>query len=467
MIDQALTVAICYSPSWAEYVRVEVCALAHTNPGCTVYLLSDANGRLDLPGCVFVDVDDLFRQRVPTDRSVSSRFTKYAHYRLLLPEIVQESRVLYIDADAIVDGDLSPLWNIDLGDCVLAGVQDVGMTPSQLAAVGMRPGDTYVNAGVTLLDLGAIRRDGIYERWLQEINTNAYSCGDQDVINLTCRGRIKRMGNEWNSSLSTGFAVCPRIVHFAGPPMQKPWVPGTTPKNAEVWHRWATLNEQTGNVAGTERIPRIIHTSWFGGAEMPDLAKACMDTWREQLPGYRIQVWDESNMDPLAHGPAFVRDAYRARKWAFVTDWMRLRALYWEGGIYLDTDVQVLRRLDRFLTHRAFTGHEADRWMLSATMGAEPLHPWVKMLLDHYGTAAFSETPNTQVVTRLSEGWVERKRDGYAYLRGGVVVYPTDFFTPFDHQALKPTPTDRTHTIHHFAGSWLGRHTTGRDIWRS
>jgi mannosyltransferase OCH1-like enzyme len=210
-----------------------------------------------------------------------------------------------------------------------------------------------------------------------------------------------------------------------------------------------------------ERIPRVIHTCWFGRGPKPRIVESCMESWRDVLPDYRIQVWDESNMD--VRGNAYARGAYNVKKWAFVTDYVRLRALFFEGGIYMDADVEVVRPLDRFLVHRAFTGHETPELMVAATMGAEKGHPWIRMLLAHYGKARFDAArpvPNTRTITALSRPWVDRELYGFRYLREGVVIYPVDVFAPYDHQRLAPLVTEHTHAIHHFAGTWLGRTKT-------
>lgn len=203
-------------------------------------------------------------------------------------------------------------------------------------------------------------------------------------------------------------------------------------------------------------IPRIVHYAWFGGAPKPPLIQQCIDSWREKLPGWAIQEWNESNFDPTSH--AYTRDAYTSRKWAFITDYVRLMALHTVGGVYMDADVEVVKPLDRFLEHRAFSGHETNELMITATMGAEPGHSWVRMLLDYYRAARFDGvTPNTQIITRLSRAWVERQQYGFRWLHDGVVIYPIDTFCPFDHVAMRANPTPNTHCIHHFAGSWTGR----------
>lgn len=203
-------------------------------------------------------------------------------------------------------------------------------------------------------------------------------------------------------------------------------------------------------------IPRIAHYCWFGGATKPPLVRHCIDSWKRFMPDWQIKEWNEKNFNPREN--RYAHEAYKQKKWAFVTDYMRLRALYWEGGIYMDGDVEVVKPLDEFLWHRAFTGHETPELLVTATMGAEAGHPWIKMLLDYYDNAVFDgRTTNTQVITRMSTPLIQAKVNGYTYLSDGVVIYPVDFFCPFNHQELRPTPNHNTHAIHHFAGSWTPR----------
>ena len=103
-------------------------------------------------------------------------------------------------------------------------------------------------------------------------------------------------------------------------------------------------------------IPKKIHYCWFGRSKMPELALKCIASWKKYLPDYEIKEWNEDNFDLELY--PYVREAYNNRKFAFVTDVVRLYALYTEGGIYMDTDVEVLKPLDCFLNHQAFSGFE-------------------------------------------------------------------------------------------------------------
>lgn len=111
-------------------------------------------------------------------------------------------------------------------------------------------------------------------------------------------------------------------------------------------------------------IPKVIHYCWFGNNEMPPLIKRCIASWRKVLPDYEIKQWDESNFDfnmaPLC------REAYAAKKWAFVADYCRIYALYTEGGIYMDTDVMVMKSFDEFLKYSFFSSQEYQPWVFDS-----------------------------------------------------------------------------------------------------
>jgi len=208
-------------------------------------------------------------------------------------------------------------------------------------------------------------------------------------------------------------------------------------------------------------IPRIVHYCWFGGKEMPSLVKKCINSWKKYLQGYEFRLWDERNFDVTIN--RYVEQAYKAKKYAFVADYVRLYALYHYGGIYLDTDVELLKPLDRFLSHRAFTGCESEEYCVTGVMGAEKHHPWIETLLEYYENREFIKsdgsydlTPNTQIITKLTiekYNWIPS--NVYQELKDGLVIYPTDFFCPKDLRSRKLRITENTVAIHHFAASWL------------
>ena len=208
-------------------------------------------------------------------------------------------------------------------------------------------------------------------------------------------------------------------------------------------------------------IPKIIHYCWFGRGQKPELAEKCIASWREKCPDYVIKEWNEDNFDLDSN--LYVRQAYDSRKFAFVTDYVRLFVLYHEGGIYMDTDVEVLKPLDAFLHHSAFSSFENNNMIPTGLMAAEAGNPWIKDLLDEYTSLTFLDadgnmdlTTNVERITNLTlSKYGLNPVSSFQELGGGVVtMYPHDYFCPKDWQTGKINLTENSHTIHHFAGSW-------------
>lgn len=206
-------------------------------------------------------------------------------------------------------------------------------------------------------------------------------------------------------------------------------------------------------------IPKVIHYCWFGRGNMPALALKCIDSWKKYLPEYEIKEWNEDNFDLDLY--PYAREAYDNRKFAFVTDVVRLYALYHEGGIYMDTDVEVLKPLDCFLDLPAFSGFEDDIHIPTGIMASERNGEWAKWQLDYYNDKHFvlpdgSLNLTTNVITighlMKSKGFV--LKNGLQNFRDIITIYPKDYFCPKSYEDGKIYLTDNTYTIHHFAGSW-------------
>lgn len=206
-------------------------------------------------------------------------------------------------------------------------------------------------------------------------------------------------------------------------------------------------------------IPKKIHYCWFGKNPLPEMARKCIDSWKKYCPDYEIIEWNEDNFD-LQYND-YVKEAYAAKKWAFVTDVVRLYALVTEGGIYMDTDVEVLKPLDDFLTLKAFSGFESIDRIPTGIMAAEKEHPLFKELLLDYENAHFINDDgtynHTTNVTRITNTCLK-----YGLLLNNTkqtvnefALFPNDYFCPKNCETLETILTENTYTIHHFDGSWL------------
>ena len=210
-------------------------------------------------------------------------------------------------------------------------------------------------------------------------------------------------------------------------------------------------------------IPKKIHYCWFGGKPLPELAEKCIASWQKYCPDYEIIRWDESNFDITSN--SYVHEAYNAKKFAFVTDYVRLYVLYQYGGIYMDTDVEVLKPLDRFLHHPAFSGFESPDKVPTGIMASEQGGKWIEQNLHYYDSRHFINkkgeydfTTNVMTITKnlLHDGFELNNK--FQEHKNIVAMYPCEFFCPKSHITMKITLTQNSYTIHHFAGSWLPWH---------
>lgn len=210
-------------------------------------------------------------------------------------------------------------------------------------------------------------------------------------------------------------------------------------------------------------IPKIIHYCWFGKGEKPELARKCIESWKKYCPNYEFKEWNEDNFD--INSNEYVKQAYESRKFAFVTDYVRLYALYHEGGVYMDTDVEVLKPVDEFLKHKAFSSFENNNMIPTGLMAAEKGNEWIKDLLNEYNDLKFIDkdgkmdlTTNVTRITNLTRDKYGLKLESsYQDLKDGIVtMYPHEYFCPKDWETGKINLTENTYTIHHFSGSWHG-----------
>ena len=206
-------------------------------------------------------------------------------------------------------------------------------------------------------------------------------------------------------------------------------------------------------------IPKIIHYCWFGGKPKPELAEKCIRSWKKFCPDVEILEWNEDNFDVTA-APRYVQQAYEQRRWAFVSDFVRLKALTEMGGVYMDTDVEVIKPLDPYLKHRAFAGFEHPERVQTGLLACEQGFPLFLDFLAYYDTASFVQpdgtpdvTTNVEILTRLCRERGLVCNDSYQEI-DGLAIYPREFFCPVDYDTKKLKKTRKTVIIHWFSGSW-------------
>ena len=222
-------------------------------------------------------------------------------------------------------------------------------------------------------------------------------------------------------------------------------------------------------------IPKIIHYCWFGGNKLPESAIRCIESWKKFCPDYKIIEWNESNYNVRKN--KYMSDAYDKKKWAFVSDYARVDVVYEHGGIYMDTDVELLKPLDAFLNNEIYCGWESRDMMQDGKgmensvnfglgFGAEKESKILKDILELYedisfinqdGSLNLMACPHYQTMILKKYGIDDSKRT-YQKING-IVVYPERYFSPKSLQTGELTITEDTVSIHHFSMSWVDKKT--------
>lgn len=222
-------------------------------------------------------------------------------------------------------------------------------------------------------------------------------------------------------------------------------------------------------------IPKIIHYCWFGGNPLPVDAKQCIASWKKYLPDYEIKEWNESNFD--VNCCPYVKQAYEAKKYAFVSDYARYYVLYHEGGLYFDTDVEVIKNMDHIVAAGNFVGFEKSLVTQQQTkaapsvnvlgvnpglgLGVAPSLDFIRELLNFYKAKEHFAVEDGTVVDYTTEvlkhhGLVNEHR---LQKVADVTIYPADYFCPMDSTTGIITLTDNTVSIHHYSCSWIDHNT--------
>lgn len=216
-------------------------------------------------------------------------------------------------------------------------------------------------------------------------------------------------------------------------------------------------------------IPKIIHYCWFGQKDKPEDVLNAISSWKKFCPDYQLKEWNESNFD--IHFSPYVEEAYKNKKWAFVSDVARLYALSMEGGIYMDTDVEVVCSLDDLLNNKGFLGFEGNDWIATSIIGVEPQNKMIKQFLKEYEIYSFVkedgtllQTTNVERLTRLLVSQYDLELNGKLQQCGDFQIYPTDYFSPYDYIQGKLHRTQNTYTIHWFSQSWIKQNSIVRKI---
>lgn len=213
-------------------------------------------------------------------------------------------------------------------------------------------------------------------------------------------------------------------------------------------------------------IPKIIHYCWFGRKPLPELAIKCINSWKKFLPEYEIKEWNEDNFN--VNMIPYTKEAYAAKKYAFVSDYARFWILYKYGGIYFDTDVEVIKNLDDIILKGPFMGLEnnSDNQKIANVapglgLGVNSGLCIYKKILNLYESSSFLNNNGSlnlktvvEYTTELLTSYGLEEKDEIQFIEG-VWIYPKEYFCPIDYKTKEYIETKNTRTIHHFAASWL------------
>ena len=220
-------------------------------------------------------------------------------------------------------------------------------------------------------------------------------------------------------------------------------------------------------------IPKVIHYCWFGKNDLPEMAKKCIDSWRKYLPEYEIKEWNEDNFD--VNCCDYVKEAYQAKKWAFVSDYARFKILYENGGVYFDTDVEVIKTIDDIIENGPFMGCEMNTQInfsgkcttikVNPGLGiaAEPYMNFYKEVIDYYNSHHFRKEDGSLDTTTIVE-YTTDLLESHGYVANNEIqdvakirIYPVDYFCPLDYCTGVMKQTGNTRTIHWFSSTWFSQ----------
>jgi len=208
-------------------------------------------------------------------------------------------------------------------------------------------------------------------------------------------------------------------------------------------------------------IPKKIHYCWISGDPYPELIEHCIASWQKFLPDYEFVLWDAKRVESITC--EWFLDAMKAKKYGSVSDYVRFHALYHEGGIYLDADVEVLKKFDDLLALKSFVGLEQSGDIEAAIVGAEPHLDWMDYVIKQFQTTPFLNEkgemnlqPLPSALNVLVSDYFQCEKAQFLTLNSDQLrIFPQNYFSPKSFHTKKIKKTKQTYTIHHFDSHWV------------
>lgn len=202
-------------------------------------------------------------------------------------------------------------------------------------------------------------------------------------------------------------------------------------------------------------IEKKIHYIWFGGNKPKEVLK-CIESWRKNLPEYEIVEWNENNFDLEKEMKEckFLRECYKRKLWAFLSDYVRLEVLYQHGGIYLDTDIEIIKNLDDLLDTDFFTGYENEEIISFGILGCTPKHKVIERMLNFYNNQIWNS--DMYIITSILTEILKEEYGDKIFKTPEIKIYPKEYFYPYNHdeEFSKECLTENTYAIHWWGKSW-------------
>lgn len=210
-------------------------------------------------------------------------------------------------------------------------------------------------------------------------------------------------------------------------------------------------------------IPKKIHYCWFGGNPLPELAVKCIESWKKYCPDYEIIEWNEKNYD-ITDKCAYVQEAYKSKKWAFVSDYVRYDILYKYGGLYFDTDVEIINSIDKIIKKGSFMGFENVKKTFGVNpglgFGTLPNLNFYKEILSYYDRihfinedGSYNQITIVEYTTNILKKYGLKENNTIQKIEN-ITIYPTEYFCPMNYETGEIFITDKTISIHHYISSW-------------